>query len=112
MAGLTAAHTDAIRALHRKHARSIKELAQRIEDLEEENETLRDENDRLKAKWSDSFDRHVELVETQEKLRKAETDWELERSEREKALDELEAVKKRAWTWEMLYKHGGEMPLE
>ena len=105
-------HADATSALKRKHTQSIKEHAQRINDLEEENETLLGENGRLKAQWSDAFDRHAELVQTQERLRKADKDWEEERREKEKLMYELEEVKKKAWTWEMLYKHGGEMPPE
>jgi len=105
-------HQDHAATLKRKHSQVSQEYVQRIEDLEDENEALHADNDALTAKWNDAFNRHTELLRVQEQLKQANKDWEHEREERLKAMDELEVAKRHAWTWEMMFKFQGEMPTE
>ena len=109
---LTTQHLDDTATLKRKHDQLSQKHLERISELEDENDSLREENRTLASKWNDAFTRHAELLRTEEKLRQANKDWEDERRDKLQAIDELEVAKNKAWAWEMLFRHQGEMPIE
>ena len=86
-----------------KYKKEAQETETELERVVDDNDRLYKENDRL-VQFKMDYDRVFDdCRKTKAKLADAESDWEKERRDRLKTLDELEHTKQRLFTWEMKY---------
>ena len=92
-----------LKAVEAKYKKDAQETETELDRVVDDNDRLYKENDRLREFKMD-YDRvFEECRKARLKLAETERDWEKERHDRLKTLDELEDTKLRVFNWEMKY---------